>query len=1033
MKQSHRFLCIVLALVLVAGLLPATAMAADTIIYFRNTGSWTSVYAYAWSSTDTAILGTWPGSTMTLVKDDVYCISVPSGTPNIIFNNGADTQTGDLTIPTDGNNFYDYSANKWSVYATYTVTAQSADEALGYVSGSGSYLHGSTVTLTAQSAPSFKFSGWQENGQIVSTANPYTFPAEGDRTLTALFEAFIGYTVTVTDCIGGSVTGAGEYEQNTPAVLTAVPDVGYVFSGWQENGEVVSTTNPYTFNVTQSRTLTPLFTPADTHSVTFNGTNVTLSGEAAATVGRDYIAVVRAAEGYVVPAAITVTIGGVETDAYSYQRTGGDCGELVIPAQSLTGSIVITAAGETVSGHLIINRLSNITTSSDVISVEDNTNYTTTLTAQRGYKLPDTITVTMGGEEVTISSGMLAYNAKTGSVTVRFITAEVVITAEAVETGPQASVTTADGKTVEYAWLSDALPTVQNTTGATITMLDDLYILSTLEITDAKDLTLDLNGKLLDCVKSCDALSITDSTVTVTDSAEEKTGTITCVSGTSAVVLSSGSLTINGGTFGDATGIELLAGTLTVNGGTIYGGSQGILIDGGAEAVINGGTIHGRTDANLGKGFNVKDGTLTINDGIIGNDKGSYMLYIQKAGTVYINGGTYKFRNSYGFYLNTASVLVLSGGTYSNGLWLNRNTVATYLDPDMRLLDENGQEISSASKAIAQYATIGKLSGSVSLIGVSLSMDEEVYYNLYFSTANLDAATEDMGLILWDEQPEDPTLSGGGTVLEGAVYDSENDRYMVRTAGIAAKNLGDTKYMVVYAKCADGTCAYSEVLPYSAKTYCLSRVENSTDENMKALCVAMMNYGAAAQQYFGYKTDDLMNAAFGDYQYLITAYRPDMMAQRAVVDEAKAGAFGITPTGFASRTASMSADGVFSINYYFTPATATDTVTFYYWTAQDYAAAQVLTAENASGSVAMTPMDNGCYWAAITDIAAKELDQDVFVCGVYEADGQTYSTGVIVYSLGYYCVNKAANGSEAFKPFAEATVVYSYYAKQYFA
>ena len=691
------------------------------------------------------------------------------------------------------------------------------------------------------------------------------------------------------------------------------------------------------------------------------------------------------------------------------------------------------SAADTGSGHLIINRLSNITTSSDVTSVEDNASYTTTLTAQRGYKLPDSITVTMGGEEVTVSSGMLAYNAKTGSVTVRFITAEVVITAEAVETGPQAAVTTADGKTVEYAWLSDALPEVRNTTGATITMLDDLYVLSTLEITGAEDLTLDLNGKVLDCVKSCNALSITDSSVTITDSSAEKTGAITCVSGSTAVVLNSGSLTVNGGTFGDSTGIDVLGGTLTVNGGTIYGGSQGIFIDGGAQVIVNGGTIHGRTDANTGKGFNVKDGTLTINGGIIGNDKGSYMLYIQKAGKVYINGGTYKFRKSYGFYLNAASVLVLSGGTYTNGIWLNRSTVATYLAPDMLLLDENGQEISAASKAIAQYATIGKPSGSISLIGASLSMDEEVYYNLYFSTADLDVAAEDMGLILWDQAPADPTLSGGGTVLEGAVYVPENDRYMVRTAGIPAKNLGDTKYMVVYARRADGSCVYSEVLPYSAKTYCLSRVENSTNENMKALCVAMMNYGAAAQQYFGYKTDDLMNAAFADYQHLVTGYRPDMMAQRATVDEAKAGAFGITPTGFASRSATMSADGIFSINYYFTPAAATDTVTFYYWTAQDYAAADVLTAENATGTAAMTLQPNGSYWTAITGIAAKELDHDVFVCGVYEQDGQTCSTGVIVYSLGYYCVNKAANGTEAFKPLAEATVVYSYYAKQYFA
>jgi hypothetical protein len=45
------------------------------------------------------------------------------------------------------------------------------------------------------------------------------------------------------------------------------------------------------------------------------------------------------------------------------------------------------------------------------------------------------------------------------------------------------------------------------------------------------------------------------------------------------------------------------------------------------------------------------------------------------------------------------------------------------------------------------------------------------------------------------------------------VYVPENDRYMVRTAGIPAKKLGDAKYMVVYSRRDDGSCVYSQVLP----------------------------------------------------------------------------------------------------------------------------------------------------------------------------------------------------------------------------
>lgn len=1008
------------------------AEAANTI-YFKNSANWGgTIYAYAWSSSDSTILGSWPGTAMTGLGDGLYYIPVRADAVNIIFNNGSGSQTGDLTIPTDGKNLY--TGSTWSVYATYTVSAVSADEVMGTVTGGGSYLHGSDVTLTAAPASGCKFTGWQENGETVSTDNPYTFTAEADRTLTAVFEPYVGFDVTVNASQGGTVTGGGDYEQNTTARVTALPAVGYLFTGWQENGETVSTDNPYSFTVTAHRTLTAVFTAASTHAVTFNGTNVTFTGESAATVGRAYTATLTAAEGYVVPAAITVTVGGAETGNYTYQRISGDKAELTIPADALTGSIVITAVGETVSGHLIINRLSHITTDSTQVSVEDNTHYYATLTAEKGYKLPDAIYVTMGGEEVTISSGMLAYNAKTGSITVRFITADVVITAVAVEAGPQASVKFAEGNTVEYAWLSDALMAVRNTTGATVTLLDDLYTIATLEIADAANLTLDLNGRIVDCVKSCNALNITDSTVIINDSGADQTGAVSSVSGTSAVVLNSGSLTVNGGTFGDATGIELLGGSLTLNGGLLCG-SQGLMVDGGAEAEINGGTVCGNLTSNTGKGINVKDGTVTVNDGTIGNDKGSYMLYVQKAGVLYVNGGEYKFGKSNGFYANNAAAtIVISGGTYTNGIWINRNTIAYYLDEGVSVLDANGAEVAASSKAIAQYVTVGKQQPpAITFKSLSLSLESEVHYNLYFTAENMNTDPGDMGLILWDEAPVSVALDGSGTVLEGALYDEASDRYMVRTGGIPGKMLGDTIYLAVYAKLADGSYLYSEAYPYSAKTYCLKRMTDGSDEKLKALCVALMNYGAAAQTYFDYNTESPMNAEFVDYQHLVVPYAADMMAPRGSVDPAKAGTFGTEKSGFTRRSVSMSADGAFAVNYYFTASTAVETVTFYYWTEEDYAAAQVLTPENATGSRTMTAAQGeNQFWANVPGIAAKDLDQSIYACGVYEVDGVTCSTGVFAYSLGYYCVNKAAGTDARLKPMAEATAVYSYYAKAYF-
>ena len=58
---------------------------------------------------------------------------------------------------------------------------------------------------------------------------------------------------------GGTITGAGDYEQNAVCTLTAIANEGYVFANWTENGEAVSTDATYTFTIEASRTLVANF------------------------------------------------------------------------------------------------------------------------------------------------------------------------------------------------------------------------------------------------------------------------------------------------------------------------------------------------------------------------------------------------------------------------------------------------------------------------------------------------------------------------------------------------------------------------------------------------------------------------------------------------------------------------------------------------------------------------------------------------------------------------------------------------------
>ena len=218
---------------------------------------------------------------------------------------------------------------------------------------------------------------------------------------------------------------------------------------------------------------------------------------------------------------------------------------------------------------------------------------------------------------------------------------------------------------------------------------------------------------------------------------------------------------------------------------------------------------------------------------------------------------------------------------------------------------------------------------------------------------------------------------------------------------------------------------------YSPKKYAMNMLAKSdTSEKQKDLCVAMLNYGAAAQSYFGYKVDDLVNKDLTAAQRnRIRAYDKSLFV--GTVPNSKACAFG-TASGFVTKAASVSFESAFSINFYMTPEKAVaGEMVLYVWSPEVYAAAGSLTAANAT-AVTMTMGDDGRYFAPITGIAAKALDKTYYVAAVYtDTSGNLRSTGIIAYSLSKYCMGKAVAGN-AMEGLAAATAIYGYYAAQYF-
>ena len=335
------------------------------------------------------------------------------------------------------------------------------------------------------------------------------------------------------------------------------------------------------------------------------------------------------------------------------------------------------------------------------------------------------------------------------------------------------------------------------------------------------------------------------------------------------------------------------------------------------------------------------------------------------------------------------------------------------------------------------YTTSGSVSSSKStkpsfeLKYPTVSFEDMIVLNVYYAASNL-KDVEEMGLVTFNAKVSSCNINNADHVVPGYAWSISDGYYVSSSAGIAAKNLGDTIYFAVYARLKDGTYTYSNLVSYSPKTYAYNQLKSGNEE-MQALVVAMLNYGAMAQTYFHYNTDALINAELTAAQKaLVKSYSASMLDDVVLPNTAKLGSM-TDNGGYASRYPTISFEGVFCINYYFKPSkTPTGNITMYVWNQADYDAATSLSKGNATQVINMTKTSSDEYVAVVDGIAAKNLDQGVYVSFCYTSGSKTYCSGVVGYSIGSYCASQASK-TGTLADLSAACAVYGYYAKQLFA
>ena len=212
---------------------------------------------------------------------------------------------------------------------TYQITATANPTAGGTITGTGTYNHGSSCTLTATAATGYTFLKWTKNGTQVSTNPTYTFTVTEAAAYVAHFQLnTYEIAVSADPTVGGTVTGAGTYNYNQSCTLTATAATGYTFVNWTKNGTQVSTSPTYTFTVTDNATYVAHFL-INSYSITASASPSsygTVSGAGTythgssctlvATPGADYLFVNWTKNGTVVSTSASYTFTVTEAGAY---------------------------------------------------------------------------------------------------------------------------------------------------------------------------------------------------------------------------------------------------------------------------------------------------------------------------------------------------------------------------------------------------------------------------------------------------------------------------------------------------------------------------------------------------------------------------------------------------------------------------------------------------------------------------------------------------------------------------------------------
>ena len=346
---------------------------------------------------------------------------------------------------------------------------------------------------------------------------------------------------------------------------------------------------------------------------------------------------------------------------------------------------------------------------------------------------------------------------------------------------------------------------------------------------------------------------------------------------------------------------------------------------------------------------------------------------------------------------------------------------------------------------------------SVGTIGsgkATLSLEGEVFIEYMPAIEGFDGIdlTGKGGIAIWtgEGKPASSSLiwpdAENCVTMNNMYWSDQFDTWAVTTTGIPAKEYGDLLYFRAFIEVSEGVYITGPAAWYSPEMYCEDKLTNSTDMKLKEVCASLLEYGTAAQEYFDYNLDALVNDGWDFSEY-------DLTFDEAMIDELdpvheKTGTLTGEKMYVGDAKATLTLEGAIVVEVVYPNVTAEDVLyaELLVWNETDYNATEDFSYDAATYTykvplVKGTLVDIDGYVASLkyqgkdgryAGIPAKEIGDTVYFAAYVVTENGIYRSGMGRYSPDYYARQMLGHSDLELVSVVKAMAVYSEKARAYF-